>query len=57
MSRKLKKMKRLIKGRIIDLYEGYHSIDLFNDFSDFHHPCVLINSISSWPALRLWRPP
>ena len=57
MTRKLRKLKRLIKGKIVDLYGEYHGLCELEDFTKYHHPCILVDSFNSWPALKSWQPP
>lgn len=57
MTKGLRKIKRLLKGRIVDLYGGLHERTEIEDFLRCRLPCKIINSINAWPAVELWRPP
>lgn len=57
MTRKLRKLKRLLKGKIIDLYGDIHDLSSFSVFNQHHHPCVVSDIFNNWPALKHWQPP
>lgn len=57
MSKKLRKMRKLVRGRVYDLYESQHTHEEVQSFIQHHCPCVIRNSMQSWPAFHLWRPP
>ncbi|OMJ74637.1 hypothetical protein SteCoe_26381 [Stentor coeruleus] len=57
MSKRLKRLKKLLQGTILDIYGEKYSRDLFSEFARLHCPCVIVNSMNAWPALELWQPP
>jgi Cupin-like domain len=57
MTKKLNKLKKLLKGKIIDLYGKKYVLESFEAFEKCHYPCIIVNSMNSWPALKLWQAP
>jgi len=57
MTKKIRKIRKLLQGRVYDLYGELRDREEIQEFFKCRCPCVVKGSLENWPARVLWRPP